>query len=271
MQTFKGKNHPINFSSTRPKHVPLRPLSKITQKVGDSYTHNGSDNYEPIEEREFLVEYNKMLYDRELKKSFCWPLMGIIFVILIVLAVFRFWNNSNFNYINTFTLPPDSPGSLTTNKLSFFWWVTDISAITTILVIVSTALRCAVPTNEWYKLSQIGLGILFLIVEIIIMIVYILEAVSCNMSSLNVCNDDRFCCAFATLLTVLPPVSIIEYCPVLLAPCTPTVLPSDLGWNVVFTIGFILEILILITAIFVLVFAFCLGRKGYIISTNDQR
>lgn len=210
-----------------------------------------------------------------------------VFVVLtIVLIMFLCVNQLNMNFKYTFTEPVVMPKGLTMQRLDEpLWWIQVILVVSRLFFLVISIVRLSKPRD--YLLGWGTFHLMFstlnLVAEITACVLYFSEIRGCNKSPNdeisgrnNLCNDYRWCCVYGTVNPV-PNATVINNveptCPLLLSPCIPLVVASDLTWNWEFLLALVFGlIMVLVSALHIWVgYSMKDGRNPRYFDIRDDR
>lgn len=184
------------------------------------------------------------------KWTFVETLFAIVLAILVLVILVRLWNLPNINFQETYTLPADNPGLLSTAKYGSFWWITQISSVVQLIFLLAAGAELL---NITLESINIVIERLFFFITVLVLIFGITEAIifsieipGCNQTPFNPCTDQRYCCVYASILDVN--ITVNGVCPVLIMPCLPTVTSTDLTWDITFSIGLSISYIVIVLA-----------------------
>ena len=168
-----------------------------------------------------------------------------VLLVMITLVAVMTWAIILYNWTfeNTFLMPAVAPNGLITQRNGAVYWVLFPITVLRILALVACIARSANTYNRWYKHIVTLVAFVGILAEIAALVIFIIERNGCNnppgadpSGRNNLCNDYRYCCVYGTsnITHFLPNSTVEPSCPILLAPCVPAVLASDLTDNWVF-------------------------------------
>ena len=188
---------------------------------------------------------------------------ALIAVFMVMLTLGFFLVLMNWQFLYSYLVPSTAPGLLTTSLSDPVYWAVFVVIIARTFVLVCTVGRSAAPGNSVLRVLTPILCAIAIAAEVVALVFLFLHARGCNNAPTDdpsgttsrYCNDFRYCCVYGTVATscsanstgtycTLPNATIIadvdSVCPILLAPCSPTVLAGNLHWNWVFgvSVGF---------------------------------
>ncbi len=192
----------------------------------------------------------------------------LVNIFVIIFFIVSLWNYVNTSFFHSFTTAANNPGQLTSDRVTnIFYWAQAIGIIR-ILIILFTTLRLSDTKDSWYRKLQTIFSVIFILFEITVIVIYAIEAGSCNKDPsttsgavFNMCNDYRYCCVFGTIDgdPKVDETSVLEGCPLLLKDCDPGVNKNDLRMNSDFFVGFTITVFMLIFGVIYLISGILLG------------
>lgn len=170
-----------------------------------------------------------------------------VMLVLITLLCVLTWGVVSYHWIfqNSYTFPATSPNGLTTGREGPIYWVLLPITVIRLLLLTACVARSANSYNRWFKHILSLLAFVLILSEIAGLVIFVIERNACNNPPTgdpsgrnNMCNDYRWCCVYGTynITNFLPDTQIEPSCPVVLQPCVPPVLVSDLSANWVFDV-----------------------------------
>lgn len=163
--------------------------------------------------------------------SAAWNVLVFVTVVTVALDVLQLGNVASiYDRVATYdtnVVVPGDPPVAPLSRLEF--WGQFIPLLLLNLTLMSVAARLVFSASHGWKYLHYILSALLLISGALFAIWLLIAVVpNCNKTALNICTDQRYCCAKQT---IAPSVDPEPGCPILLQGCDPDQTAATLGWN----------------------------------------
>jgi ABC-type multidrug transport system fused ATPase/permease subunit len=209
-----------------------------------------------------------MMGDGEPKKNVASTVFAMLVIVVIVFGALWIAIAINWPFLQTYTLPASSPGTLTTSTGSYVYWMILVVSLTRYGFAITISARSSDAHGPVLRYVTTFVCLIALAAEVVAVVLLSLYSEGCNNSpdsnhpgqDAMLCNDFRWCCVYGNVTNCPLNNFTVPYCPVLLTACAPAVIAENLHWNWVYATSYALAYVFIVLTIAALLLSSWMGN-----------